>query len=151
MESKFYQVLELDKAKDKAVWMNFNERFKPLEDRDQYYVVDGPEFFSVVNQAMLEELGTDTSYELPNSYENMSWEAIRTIQQDKIPLTHWEELIGSIGCIDGETLRFILKYKVNLFRIIRCELALRGYDHNRKWIGFTQSEKLWKKEDDEQN
>ncbi len=151
MESKFYQVLELDKAKDKAVWMNFNERFKPLEDRDQYYVVDGPEFFSVVNKAMLEELGTDTTYELPDSYENMSWEAISAIQKDGLPLAHWEELLGSIRTMDGELLRFILKFKVNLFRIIRCELASRGYDENRKWIGFTESENLWKKEDDEQN
>lgn len=148
MESKHYQIRELDKAKDKAVWLNFGERLKKAPYQDRYEVVDGPEFFSVVNQAMLEELGTTSPYTLPESYENLSWEAIKIIQRDPMPIAHWEELIGTISSMDGEVLRFILQYKVNLFRIIRCVLASRGYDENQVWIGFTKAEELWKNLDD---
>ncbi len=147
MESKFYQVLELQKAKDKALWLNFSERVKPVEAKDHYFVVDGPEFFSVVNRQLLEELETESLYPLPESYHEMTWKEIKTISKDKMPLSHWEELFGSIATMDGEVLRFILEYKVNIFRIIRTVLASRGYDKNNKWVGFDKSEEIWKADD----
>ncbi len=147
MESKFYPVLELQKAKDKALWLNFSERAKPAELKEHYFVVDGPEFFSVVNRQFLEDLGTKFVYPLPKSYHEMTWEEMKTISKDKMPLSHWEELFGSIATMDGEVLRFILEYKVNIFRIIRTVLASRGYDQNNKWVGFDKSEEIWKADD----
>lgn len=52
MKSKWWEFSTLRKAQDFALWKQFVE---PVNG-DTFYVVDGPEQFSVVNQSMLEEL-----------------------------------------------------------------------------------------------
>lgn len=44
---------------------------------------------------------------------------------------------------DGEILRFILKYQVPLERLIRFELAARGFDKDHIWGGLEKAEKIW--------
>jgi hypothetical protein len=46
---------------------------------------------------------------------------------------------------DGEILRFIISHKVPLDKIIRHELACRGYDQNSRWCGFEEARKIWLK------
>jgi hypothetical protein len=44
---------------------------------------------------------------------------------------------------DDEILRFILENKIPLDRIIRHELALRGYDKDHRWCGFDKARFIW--------
>lgn len=46
---------------------------------------------------------------------------------DSESLPHWEEHIGTFSVMDGELLRFILHTKISLTKLIRYELAMRGY------------------------
>ena len=45
--------------------------------------------------------------------------------------------------IDSEILRFILENKIPFDKIIRHELALRGYDKNHRWCGFDKVREIW--------
>ena len=51
-----------------------------------------------------------------------------------------------ISEMDGEILRFILKYKMPIERFIRYELASRGYDENHQWVGFEKAKAIWLQE-----
>lgn len=57
----------------------------------------------------------------------------------------WEELRGVFSTMNGELLRFVLHTKIQLKRMIRWELANRGYDMNNEWIGYEKSYELWLK------
>jgi hypothetical protein len=61
------------------------------------------------------------------------------------PLHHFEEIRDMFTIIDGEILRFILKYKMPLEKFIRNELVNRGHDENHKWIDFEKAEQIWLK------
>lgn len=146
MESKFWEFPTLQKAKDFAKWNNFQHSFY---DQQKFYAVDGPEHYAVINQEMLEELEATGGYELPSSYEHMTWEEVKVLYQDKDVLEHWEKLIGSIQSMDGRMLRFILQMKIPLHLLICYELAARGYDKQIQWVGFEKAEEIWKNVYDE--
>jgi hypothetical protein len=48
-----------------------------------------------------------------------------------------------VSTIDGEILRFIIAHNIALDKIIRHELALRGYDENHRWCGFDKAREIW--------
>ena len=82
---------------------------------------------------------------LPKDYSQMNYTQIRYIRMDDNPLPHWEELIGFFATMDGELLRFMLHAKIPLEKLIRYELAIRGFDKNHIWCGFEKAENIWLK------
>jgi len=64
---------------------------------------------------------------------------------DRDPLRHWEEIRGMVTVIEGELLRFILEKKIPIDKLIRYELAVRGYDKDHKWCGFDKAKEVWLK------
>ena len=58
-------------------------------------------------------------------------------------LPHWESIFGMFSVIDGEILRFVLHNKISLERLVRHELASRGYDKNHRYFGFAKSHEIW--------
>lgn len=130
--------VSLQRAIDIALWMNFKYRTQ----NRSYVVIQNKmtKLYQVVAQ-MGRRKG---SYIKPSqSYKKMSYEHIKTIGSEHTPLYHWEEIMGLFSITHGEILRFILKYQVPLDRLIRYELACRGYDQQSKWVGFSKAEEIW--------
>ncbi len=129
----------LQKAQDHALWLTFLKRVKGLNYRaainahGEYLVV--PVSNHTFDKWQFEKL--------PNEYVDISYKEIEKIRQDCEQLPHWEELCGVLSNINGEVLRFILEYQVNLERFIRFELASRGHDKNHKWCGFEKAREIW--------
>ncbi len=136
---EFYDTLE--KALDRAVWLQFQYR----NVQKQFVVYDGPEDnYAVSDVQTAEEMEIPHQYyPLPENYENLSYEKLQAINKDDEPLVHWEELLGRFATMEGEILRFILAYKIPLEKLIRNELANRGFDANNQWIGFDASKEFW--------
>lgn len=139
---EFYD--NLDKARDRALWLEFEHRNVPK----QFVVFDGPEDnYAVADlQTAEEELEiTHSYYSLPENYQHWTFGDLKGIAGDPEMLSHFEELLGKFSVMEGELLKFILKYQVPLEKIIRHELGCRGFDSQNRWIGFTESEKEWQK------
>tara|TARA_B100001115_G_scaffold172884_1_gene156479 strand:+ start:2380 stop:2802 length:423 start_codon:yes stop_codon:yes gene_type:complete len=127
------------KALDQAVWLNFenrlrNNRFGAIQGVAGQYLVmptDHPSFEGEAFETF------------PDSYESMDYEQIQGIAMDPEPLSFWEAILGMFSTIDGEVLRFILRYQVPLSKFIRFELAARGYDRDNRFCGFEQARKIW--------
>jgi hypothetical protein len=139
MESEaFKEHGSLQRALDIALWMNFKYR---KQNRSYVIIQDKKtKLYQVVAQ-MGRRKG---SYiKPPQSYIKMSYEHIKSIRSQNSPLNHWEEIMGLFSSSNGEFLRFILKYQVPLDKLIRYELASRGYDQEAKWVGFSKAEEIW--------
>ncbi len=80
---------------------------------------------------------------LPKDYSTISYKQLDTIRQDEEPLPFWSALVGLVSTADGEILRFILENKMPFDKIIRYELALRGFDKNHRWCGFDKAREIW--------
>lgn len=127
------------KALDHALWLTFIHRVKGqkygaiLSIEGDYLVVpiDHPTFEG------------EPFEQLPVSYSNISFTDIGQIRQDAEQLSHWEELLGAFSVMDGQLLRFILEYRVDLEKLIRYELAARGHDKDGKWCGFEKAAEIW--------
>lgn len=141
---EFYN--DLDKARDRALWLEFEHR----NIQKQFVVFDGPEDnFAVADMKTAEEIEvTKHYYSLPETYQNLSFEDLKKISNDAEMLVHWEELLGKFSVMEGEILRFILQYNIPLDKLIRHELANRGFDHNNQWIGFEEAKRYWTGEDE---
>jgi len=141
MTKKIRRQPSLEKAIDRAIWLNFAYRL----DKTVFGVVQ-----SVKGDYLIVETNhstfKDEQFEvLPLDYSNMDYNHIKHIRMQEEPLNHWEEIVGSIVTMHGELLRFILKYNVPLEKFIRLELANRGYDEDHKWVGFKKAEEIWLK------
>ena len=141
---EFYD--DLDKARDRALWLEFEYRTLPKH----FTVFDGPEDnYAVADLQTAEELDVSCHhYSLPENYEHLSYKELKKMSQDADMLSNWEELLGKFSVMEGEVLRFILANKIPLEKIVRHELGNRGFDANNNWIGFQESEKLWKDENE---
>ncbi|MCP4181179.1 MAG: hypothetical protein GY756_25735 [bacterium] len=129
-----------EKAIDHAMWLNFKYRIAGIV----FGVIHGPENnFAVCEEATAEEMEMKFLDNLPKDYSELDYMKLDKIRQDKEPLPHWESIIGMISTMDGEVLRYIIKNKVPLDRIIRHELALRGFDKNHRWCGFDRAREIW--------
>lgn len=129
-----------DKAVDHAIWLNFKYRIAGI----CFGVIRGPENnWAVCVEATANEMGSPFLEILPKGYREMTYKQLDAIRQDNNPLPHWESLIGMVSTMDGEVLRFILKNGIPIEKIIRHELALRGYDENHRWCGFDMARKIW--------
>ena len=139
---EFYD--NLDKARDRALWLEFEHRNVPK----QFVVFDGPEdnnnYFVADIQTAQEMEITHQYYSLPENYQHWTYGDLKGIAGDPEMLSHFEELLGKFSVMEGNLLKFILKYQLPLEKIIRHELACRGFDENN-WVGFQESEKYWMK------
>ena len=132
---------ELDKALDRAVWLNFEYR----NENKTFVIYDGPDNdFAVSDLETAKEMDMELSfYPIPKSYENLSYERIQTMNKDNDPLVHWEELLGRLATMEGEILKFLLHSKIPVEKLIRNELANRGFDAGNNWVGFEVSKAIW--------
>lgn len=128
------------KAIDHAMWLNFKYRIAGIV----FGVIHGPEDnWAVCEQATASEMGMTFLDILPKDYSELSYKQLDTIRQDEEPLPIWSALVGLVSTADGEILRFILENKIPLDKLIRHELASRGYDKNHRWCGFERAREIW--------
>lgn len=129
------------KAIDFAVWKNFKHRV----DGKRFEVIQSVEGDFLIVPPNHPTFKDEEFEELLNDYANMDYKHIRNIYMDIDPLHYFAEIKGMISVMDGEILRFILKYKIPLEIFIRIELANRGYDENHQWCGFEKAKAIWLK------
>jgi len=130
------------KAIEHAIWLNFKYRIAKI----RFGVIEHPKRkWTVLEEATSEEMGIPFLERLPQDHSKMNYDNIRHIKIDYEPLPHWEKLTGTFATIDGELLRFIIHAKIPLEKLIRYELAIRGYDENHRWCGFDNAHKIWLK------
>lgn len=136
---------DLNNAIDRAVWLQFEHR-----NADRKFVVyDGPaDNYAVSDLLTAQEMELDNHfYPLPDSYKNLSYERLEAIAKESYMLEHWENLLGKFSVMEAELLRFILLYKVPAEKLIRHQLANRGFDQNNQWVGFDASKEIWQNDE----
>lgn len=140
---EFY--FDLDQAIDRAVWLQFENR----STGKKFVVYDGPaDNYAVSDLQMAQEMEMDTHfYPLPESYKDLSYERLEAIAKDSDMLQHWEELLGKFSVMEGELLRFIIRFQIPVEKLIRHELVNRGFDQNNQWVGFENSKEIWQDDD----
>ena len=130
------------KAIDHAIYLNFKYRIANIT----FGVIHGPEDnWAVCEEATAQEMEMPFLNNLPKDYSEITYRHLDSIRQDEDPLPHWESITGMLAVMDGEILRFILNNRVPLDRLIRHELALRGFDENHRWCGFDKAREIWLK------
>ena len=131
-----------EKAIQHAIWLNFKYRIAKIK----FGVIHGSDNnWAVLEQATSNEIGMPFLDVIPKDCSNLSYDKIRHIKMDRNPLPHLEELIGLFSTVDGELLRFIIHSKLPLEKLVRHELASRGFDENHRWCGFENAEEFWLK------
>lgn len=129
-----------DKAIDHAMWLNFKYRIAGIV----FGVIRMATIkYAVCEKATADEMKTAFLDVLPKDYSEMSYRKLDKIRQDEESLPHWESIIGIVTTMDGELLRYILKNRIPIDRIIRHELASRGFDKNHRWCGFDRAREIW--------
>jgi len=124
------------------MWLNFKYRIAGIS----FGVIDGPENnFAVCEEATANDIGIPFLDIVPKDHAHLDYDHIRHIRMDNDMLSHWGSIIGMISVIDGEILRYILQTKIPLKKLIRHELAGRGYDKNHRWCGFDKAQEIWLK------
>jgi len=143
MENTYLDLFDnKQKAIDHAIWLNFKYRKANIK----FGVISHPNrMWAVLEEATSIEMKISFLDILPKDYAEMSFENIRHIRMDHDPLPHWEEIFGEFTTMDGEILRYILHAKIPLDKLIRHELASRGYDENHRWCGFKKAKEIWLK------
>ncbi len=130
------------KAIDHAMWLNFKYRIAGIV----FGVIHGPENnWAVCEQATADEMEMTFLDILPKDFSRLNNKQLDAVRQDQEPLPFWSELVGMVSVADGEILRFILENNIPLDKIIRHELALRGFDKNHRWCGFAKAKEIWLK------
>ena len=128
------------KAIQHTIWLNFKFRIAKIK----FGVIDFPKGkWSVLEEATSKEMGIPFLDKLPQDHSIIDYNEIRHIKIDHDPLPHLEELTGVFAVMDGELLRFLLHAKIPLEKLIRHELASRGYDENHRWVGFDKATDIW--------
>jgi hypothetical protein len=129
-----------EKAIDHAMWLNFKYRIAGIV----FGVIHGPDRnFAVCEKQTAEEMEMDFLNILPKDYSEITYSHLDHIGMDTELLPHWESIRGIISVVDGEILRYILHNKIPIDRLIRHELALRGFDKNHRWCGFDKAREIW--------
>lgn len=130
------------KAIDHAMWLNFKYRIAGIN----FGVVDGSKRnWAVCERATADEMDMPFLDVLPKDFLGLSYRQLDNVRQDRQVLPFWESIIAMVSVTDGEILRFILENKIPLDKIIRHELALRGFDKNHRWCGFDNAREIWLK------
>lgn len=128
------------KAIDHCMYLNFKYRIANI----RFGVLNGPDNnWAVCEEATAQEMDMEFLNVLPKDYSEMSYDDIRHIRMDQEPLPHWGSIIGLFSVADGEILRYILLAKIPLEKLVRHELASRGYDKDHRWCGFDKAREIW--------
>ena len=131
-----------EKAIHHAHWMNFKYRVAKIISG----IISGPDDnYSVCEEITAQEMQTTFLDILSNDYTNLTYKQIENLRIDKDPAKPWEEINGLFSTADGEILRYIIKMKIPLEKLIRYELASRGHDENHRWCGYEKAKKIWMK------
>ena len=131
-----------EKAIHHCLWLNFKYRIAKIK----FGVIPNPNSkWAVLEEVRAKEMEKDFLDILPKDYSKMGYKELRHIRTDSEPLPHLEELIGHFSTMNGEILRFILHSKIPLEKLIRYELAIRGFDKNHRWCGFEKAAEIWLK------
>ena len=130
----------MQRAIDIAMWMNFKYR---IEGRSYAVVQDKKAKWYEVVQTQGRRKSSLIA--MPTNYSDMTYEQIQSIRTIVNPLDHWQEITGLFCSTHGEILRFILASEIPLEKLIRYELAIRGYDQNHLWVGYDKAAKIWLK------
>lgn len=131
-----------EKAIHHCLWFNFKYRIAGI----CFGIIDGPDNnFAVCEQATADEMDMTFLDILPKNHSQLSYKQLDVIRQDQEPLPFWESIVGIVSIVDGEILRYILENEIPLNKIMRHELALRGFDKNHRWCGFNNARKIWLK------
>ncbi len=143
MEDTFLDVFDnKEKAILHALWLNFKYRIAKIT----FGVIEHPNRkWAVLEVATAKEMKIPFLDIIPKNLSEMDYNQIRYIRMDREPLPHWEEIAGMLSVMDGEILRYILHAKIPLEKLIRFELAGRGYNENHRWCGFDKAEEIWLK------
>lgn len=129
-----------EKAIDHAMWLNFKYRIAGIV----FGVINGPHRnFAVCEEATAQEMEMKFLDILPKDYSDITFSHLDHIAMDSERLPHWESIRGMISIMDGEILRYILHNKIPIDRLIRHELAARGFDENHRWCGFDKAREVW--------
>ena len=140
MENSDHYYDSKQKAIDQCLYLNFSHRVEGKRFGVVKFVTGG----YCVTPYIPETPGRSLQFEkLPEGYADMDYTHISEIASDGEPLLHWEEIRGRLATLHGEHLRFILHYNVPLEKLIRYELASRGYDRDHKWCGFERARAIW--------
>lgn len=127
-------------AIDYALWMNFKYRRAQIKSG----VFENPQGkWSVCEEATRIDLDQHFTESLPESYQNLSFDELDILLKENHLLLHWEQIRGMISVMDGEILRYILATKIPLDKLIRIELANRGFDTDNLWCGFEKAKEIW--------
>ncbi|PQJ79800.1 hypothetical protein [Polaribacter porphyrae] len=142
--NKEHFYLDIFSSKEKAIhhclWLNFKYRNAKIT----FGIINGPENnYAFVEEATAKEIEMEFLDILPKGYAEIDYNIIRHIRMDKDPLSHWEQITGCFSTMDGEILRFLIHTKMPIEKLIRYELATRGFDKNHRWCGFIKSEEIW--------
>jgi len=147
MKDKNDNYLDLFDSKEKAIhhalWLDFKYRIANIP----FGVIKFKNQFAVLEQNTACEMNAELLDVLPNNLSKLSYDDLRHIRMDKDPLPHWEKITGMFSVMDGEVLRYILHTKIPLEKLIRFELAGRGYDKNHRWCGFDKAAEIWLKDE----
>ena len=131
------------KAIDHCLWLNFKYRIANIT----FGIINGPDKnYAVCEEATAEEMELRFLDILPSDYSDLNYKQLDVIRQDQELLPFWESIIGIVSVVEGDILRFILDKKIPLDKIIRHELALRGFDKNHRWCGFDKARDIWLEE-----
>ena len=140
------EFLDLFNSKEKAIhhalWLNFKYRIAQIK----FGVIHGPDNnWAVLEEATSLELEMPFLDILPKDLSDFNYDDFRHLKMDKDPLPHLEKTLGMVSVMDGEILRFLVQSKFPLEKLIRDELACRGYDENHRWCGFDKASEIWRK------
>tara|TARA_R110002051_G_scaffold2660_1_gene14267 strand:- start:15443 stop:15880 length:438 start_codon:yes stop_codon:yes gene_type:complete len=141
MENLYLDIFSSEqKAIHHCLWLNFKYRIAKIK----FGIINGPnKNFAVVEEATAVDMEMPFLDILPKDYTDLNYDDIRLIRMDKDPLPHLEELIANFSTMDGEILRFIIHSKIPVEKLIRFELAGRGFDENHRWCGLSKSFEIW--------
>lgn len=130
-----------EKAIHHALWLNFKYRIAKII----FGVIQIKKQWAVLEEATAKEMNVEFLDILPKDLSELSYNEIRHIRMDRDPLPHLEKIFGMISVMDGEVLRYLLHSKLSIEKLIRFELAGRGFDENHRWCGFDKANEIWLK------
>jgi len=140
-DNSFDVFYDKEKAMRQALWLSFKNRITKTEFGVVRYKNNT---WAVIESEVADSVGFPFE-KMSRDYSDISYDIIRDIKMDEEPLQHLEELLGVFSVMDGELLRYILHAKIPLEKLIRYELAIRGFDKNHVWCGFEKAEDVWLK------
>ena len=130
------------KAIDHCIWLNFKYRISGI----RFGVLHGPDNnWAVCEEVTAQEMEMEFLDILPKDYSEMNYDDIRHILIDSDSLPSWDKIIALFSIADGEILRYIIHTKIPLEKLIRHDLAGRGYDKNHSWCDFDKASDIWLK------